>query len=128
MTTSSRIKSGSSVFRSSSACSPEVAVTTSYPRGMRTASSRRTFSGMSSTTRIVPAPLLLISVPLAVALDRSDELHHVDRLRDVAVEAGLEKTLAIALHRLGRQRDDGDRGCPLVATQAPERCHPVDPR
>ena len=42
--------------------------------------------------------------------DFADEFALVDRLRDVAVHAGVEQLLAVAAHRVGGERDDGDAG------------------
>jgi hypothetical protein len=51
----------------------------------------------------------------AALAHRHHELVDVDRLGEVAIEARLEETLAVSLHRLRRQRDDGDRPGPVVA-------------
>src|SRR4029450_1148275 len=125
--TSSRIRSGRVVATRSRASSPDVAARTSYPCGTRTAWSRRTFSGISSTTRILPAPSLAISPALAVAPDRADELHDVHRLGHVVVETGLQEAFAVPRHRLRRQRDDRCvRGShvPAQPTEGFEAIHP----
>ena len=69
-----------------------------------TASSRRTFAGTSSTTRILGAR----SATAAVLRDGAKQLDHVHRLREVAVEAGLHEPLAVAVHRLRRQGEHGN--------------------
>src|SRR6476646_8169330 len=103
---------------------PSLAVTTSYPRGTSTASSSRTFSGTSSTTRI----LACRSATVAVLLDGVDQLCDVDRLGEVAVEAGLEESLPVSAHRLRGQRQHGDRGRLLGPSQPRECLDAVDAR
>ncbi len=71
---------------------------------------------------------MLICALRAVRSDRGDEARDVHRLRDVAVEAGREEPLAVALHRLRGQRDDGHGGRSLVRAQPPQRLDPVDVR
>src|SRR5215203_598702 len=82
---------------------------------------------MSSTTRIFAAPLLLTGFPLAVPPDRVHELEHVDRLRDVTIEAGLEEPLAVASHRLRRQREHGHPRVAVVSADPVQRLDAVNP-
>src|SRR5436309_8591402 len=83
---------------------------------------------MSSTTRIFALPLLSTVIPSAVILHGLDEFHNVHRLRDVAVEAGIQEPLTIPMHRLCRQRHDRDRCRTFVCAQAAERLDAVDAR
>src|SRR3954464_12437545 len=110
MTTSRRTRSGRSFSTTSSASLPSFAVTTSYPWGASTASSRRTFAGTSSTTRILGR----CSATVAVLPDDLDQLEDVDRLREVPVEPSFEEPFAIAAHGLRRQGKHGDGGGVLV--------------
>src|SRR5439155_15451772 len=57
-----------------------------------------------------------------------DEFHDVHRLRDVAVEAGIEEPLTIPMHRLCRQCQDRDRCRTFVCAQAAECLDAVDVR
>src|SRR5207253_7408594 len=90
-----------------SAEAPFVAETTSYACAVSTASSRRTFSGTSSTTRIRALCSLTARVS-AVLLHRLDELHDVHGLRDIGVEAGVEEPFTIAVHGLRGERHGRD--------------------
>src|SRR5438034_1883019 len=126
MTTSRRTRSGLSDATSSSAERPFVAEATSYPREDSTASSSRTFSGMSSTTRIFGSPLLPIGCLFAVCPDRLDQLHHVDRFREVAVETGFDEPLTIAVHGLRGQCHDWNRCGAFIRTETAERYDAVD--
>ena len=58
----------------------------------------------------------------------ADELHDVHGLRDVAVEARRQETLAVSLHRLRGQREHRDGGGALVRTQPAEGLDAVDVR
>src|SRR5207237_998568 len=119
ITTSRRMRSGFSDLAASSAEAPFVAEMTSYARAARTASSRRTFSGTSSTTRIRASYSLTVSFS-AVLLHRLDEPNDVDGLRDVGVEAGVEEPFTISVHGLRGQRHDRNRRRPCVCAQAGE--------
>src|SRR5918994_4856767 len=122
--TSRRIRSGSSVSTRSSAARPSVAVTTLYPRGTSTASSKRTFSGTSSTTRILGG----CSLTIAVVPNGLEQLGDVDWLGEVSVEPGNEEPLAVAAHRLRGQRQHGNRGGGLVLPELLGRLEAVDAR
>ena len=64
-------------------------------------------------------------VRVAKLLDGRNELVDVDRLRQVAVHARGETTLAIALHRMRGERDDRQRG---RAGAVRDRGSPASPR
>src|SRR6266542_2726447 len=81
---------------------------------------------MSSTTRIVPEPLLSISLPSAVASDRGDELQDVHGLGDVVVEARLEEVLAVTGHGLCGHGDDRNGRGSLLLPQPAECGEAVD--
>src|SRR5437879_13340115 len=113
-------RSGLTRATASRASVPEAADTTEYPREVSTASSNRTFCGMSSTTRMVAAgsTVLLGSAGLTVAPDLVRERFHMDRLLEIAVEPGGKKRLAVALHCVGGQGHDGKRRRARVRAEA----------
>src|SRR5438128_1164366 len=121
------MRSGFSDLAAASAEAPFVAETTSYACAVSTASSRRTFSGTSSTTRIRASYSLTVRFP-AVLLHRLDEFQDVHGLRDVGVEAGVEEPFTIPVHGLRGQRDHRDRRRPRVRAQTAERVDTVDVR
>ena len=114
------------------------------PSGASTASSVLRFSGRSSTSRIGSrSPAVssasafvafgLLSFRSQVALYASsqtriidDQLIDIDRLGDVVRRAGRDRLLAVALHRLGRQRDDRQALEPghRCGSPAPSRSRP----
>ncbi len=57
-----------------------------------------------------------------------DQLENVDGFRDVAVEAGGQEPVAVAVHRLGCEREHRHRRGALVRPQPPERFDAVDVR
>ena len=65
-------------------------------------------------------PNLTRRAPLAEFADLLGELPDADRLRQVTREAGPEQPLAVAGHRLGRERDDRDPGRARLGPQAAE--------
>src|SRR3989454_4212812 len=121
------MRSGFSDLAAASAEAPSVAETTSYARAVSTASSRRTFSGTSSTTRIRASYSLTVHFS-ALLLHRLDEFHDVHGLRDVGVEAGVEETFTIPVHGLRSQRHDRNRRRARVCAQAAERVDTVEVR
>src|SRR5581483_2055666 len=78
--------------------------------------------GASSTTRMRAGRSMLrtSSAALAVLADLLGQLADRDWFYQVAVEPGAQNPLAIASHRLGRDRDDGDRGGVRRIAQAAE--------
>src|SRR5688500_1376033 len=84
----------------------------SWPTGLggagKTRSSNRAFEGASMEASVSAGQ------PHA---EQRQELLQIDRLRDVVRRAGLDAFLAVVLHRLGRDRDDG---------QVPELIEPAD--
>src|SRR4051812_30307883 len=136
MLTSSRMTANSSRSSRRRASLPDEAVTMFCPSSTRIDSSARIFSGRSSTTRMLTlsssagepserglrGAASVISAPSLAArrLEEPDaqqrqQLLGVDRLGDVVRGAGVDALLAVALHRLGGQRDDRQRAEASVA-------------
>ena len=100
---------GARVGSIASASSPEAAVTTSYPRGVRTASSRRR---CSAAGRRPPGSVARVSSVMVAAVLRKSrtccwQLAHADRLLHVAVEAGAAVTGRGPRSSRSRDRHDG---------------------
>src|SRR5207249_924944 len=73
----------------------------------RIASSATRFCGWSSTSRMLTRSGSVTGLlPGQPPAHEGQELAAVDRLGDVVGRAGCEALLAVALHRLGCQRDD----------------------
>src|SRR5439155_8562766 len=127
------------------------AVTTSYPAGTRSASTRRRFSGVSSIARTLRRSVMLHASLALGCRSRSSRMNrsalvpsyaplrdrvahllgersHVDRLRDEAVEARLIEALAIFLHDGGSHRDDRDARRLRILAQVLERGDAVHAR
>src|SRR3954452_8753687 len=121
---SRRTRSGTRALARSSASGPDEAHTTSNPCAPSTASSRRVFCGASSTARIVGTSATAAQVPSHLAREFAD----ADRLSQVAVEPAVEEPLAVAHHRRGRERDDGDLRRSVVLLQLAEGLGPVHVR
>src|SRR5688500_1901323 len=128
MTTSSRTRSGSADSASARAALPSLAAMTSYPRGARTAASRRMFSGTSSTTRILAGPSVPIGSCVAVAPDRGDEVGDVHWLGQIAVKTRRQEALGVSLHGLCGQREHRYRSRAFVRAQSIERLDAVHVR
>src|SRR5512145_1764228 len=121
MLTSSSTSANSSFIRRASASTPERAVIRFWPSWPRIVSYDSRRAGWSSTSRMLTlsgrarGARSFSSVLSCVALmllavqphpDQRQQLLGVDWLRDVVRSAGLQALLAIALHRLRRERDD----------------------
>src|SRR5687768_3748109 len=103
-----------------------------------------TFCGVSSTTRTLAAltgPRSTLSRAAAVRArssparsrttlqsdaNRLDELPETDRLRDVAIEAGVGDIAAMRWHHRGGDRDDGNRRRRRLGTQLAKRFDAID--
>src|SRR5574341_562074 len=127
ITMSSRTRSGCSPAIFCSASPPEAAVTTLCPRGASTASNRRMFWGVSSTTRILGWRSIS-----AIATSAFTELPYllwkrfdVDRFVNVAIESGVEESFSIVFHGECRQRNNRDQGCARLGPEAAKRRHPI---
>src|ERR1043165_8502882 len=111
MFASSRMTAHSSRSRKRSASSPEAASTIRCSNSASTCDKAKRLSGSSSPIRIVACVATLMFVS-AVSHAPEPDAHHryqligVDRLGDVFRSAGGDALLAIALHRLRRDRDD----------------------
>src|SRR5438270_4849970 len=132
--TSSRISAKSCLSSIRSASRPELAVTTFWCRGARIDSMATSLAGVSSTIRMLALGSGGIFAVLAFRFllgkpgtEQRQQLLGVHRLGDVVGGAGLQALLAVALHGLRGQRDDGqvlqavdaaDRGHRLVAVHA----------
>ena len=86
------------------------------PHPSSTASSRRTFSGTSSTTRIRPARSLIGCLLRSSASRRPGDPRCSPASRG-SVEALRQETLAVSLHRLRGHGEHRDGGRALVGTQ-----------
>src|SRR5215467_7251643 len=117
MTSSSTI-SGALAAMASSAALPLSAVMTSKYSAESLASSKRTFAGISSTTRTradIPLPThdarsnrFYCLNQAQKLLDGLQEIGHRDRLGDIGLAAALANLLLVALHGEGRDGDDGN--------------------
>ena len=76
-------------------------------------------AGLAHVRRLRPAP--------PAGGDLAGKLAHVERLLEVAVEAGREEALAVVLHREGRERDDRDAGGRGVGPQPASASTPSMP-
>src|SRR5579859_2222579 len=140
MTRSSSTRSGGSAAIWSNASGPEVAVRIAYPRGARMASMTRMFCGVSSTTRTrgfrpsTGCPGLCIGRGRGdrgrrwrtpTNLDKCTHLVRqradVNRLGQVAVEAGRQEAFAIIFHGEGGQRHDGDCSRSGISSKSRQR-------
>src|SRR6201995_134008 len=115
MSTSSRMRSTSSLAMIASASSPEDAVSRWYPRGARTASSNLRFCGRSSTARTVTRSSM---TGLEEPADLFGQVSDADGLLDEPVEPSGLGLLAVLAHGEGGHRDDGDAAAGGVRAQA----------
>ena len=72
---------------------------------------------MDSATRLPPSGRALSARPpvRGVALNSRGQAGHDHRLAQVVIHARRQALLAVAIHRIGRQRDDRDPGPPRLA-------------
>src|ERR1700688_1899457 len=117
--TSSRMTAHSCSSSRRNASRPEAAVTTFCPGSDRMASNDSRFSALSSTTRMLtrsPRVILLALgprwrrlravLPVQPAPQHRKHVLGVHRLGQVVPGPGFQRLLAVALHRLGGDRDD----------------------
>src|SRR3954470_10171304 len=128
MTTSRSTRSSGSSRRRSSACGPESAAITAYPRDVRMASRSRTFCGTSSTTRTLPSSVTGRPSPLHEVPDLPGKGPDADGLLEVAVESGIEGPLPVLPHRQGRHRHDRHFARPLAAPEEMQSLRSVHAR
>src|SRR5215217_2159481 len=107
----------------SKASAPEVAVRTSYPRGVRTASRSRRLAGWSSTASTVTCSA--IAGP-DMSTDDLRQGPRADRLLDVAVEPCRGDLLPVGGHRERRDRYDRQLPTPRMGPDPAHRLRPVD--
>src|SRR5262249_34257345 len=107
MLTSSRITANSRASTSRSASDPERTITRFSPRSSRIVWKTSSFSGRSSTTRMLAfSSFIALASAVQPSAQDGQEMQPIDRLRQVVPGAGVDAFLAIALHRLRRHRDD----------------------
>src|SRR5678815_2439111 len=109
MLTSSRITANSRCRTSFSASEPERTITRFWPSSSRMLLNTSSFSGRSSTTRML-AFSSVIALAMQPAPQDRQHVQAIHRLGQVVPGAGGDALLPVALHRLGRDRDDRQVG------------------
>src|SRR6516164_410002 len=125
ITTSSRMRSGCCCRTIARASSPEEAEVTVYPFGVNTASSNRTFWGVSSTTRTVAGSVTVITPPVDQQSNHLTQRVDADRLLQVPVEPRVERPLFVVCHGERGDGHDGNGHGPLVVLEALHGVEPV---
>src|SRR5262245_58040187 len=99
MLTSSRITANSRSSTSRKASDPERTMIRFWPRSSRIVLKTSSFSGRSSTIR-------MLALSIEPSPEHGQQVNTVDGLGQVVPRARLDALRAVALHRLGGDRDD----------------------